>query len=330
MKQCEQCGAAIVDGMAFCTNCGAPVNNTAPAAPAAPVSAGAPAGGITSAGMAGAGEMPGGMSAPMDGAPAQGPANPAMANSMAMGTGAALKDISDRPKNNKALIISLAAACVVCLTVGIVGIVMAVNGGSKNDDNGQVATSVTNTVDATSSGTKVQYEGYEFTIPDGYVYDVSAGTDGNEYLYVTDDENEWMASIGYFEDATFAQIKSNISVLADYAVESGYATTATSGETEVDGLELMYIDMMGVSGETGVDLTYAYAKAGLYYFEIIVANANYDIDHSYLEKVAPVVASAKQKKTLDRAMEGEGEGFTGVGTSGRALVQGASLTAAEE
>ena len=41
---CESCGSFIPDGQSFCSNCGTPVTNQAPAQEAAPAPAPAPAG----------------------------------------------------------------------------------------------------------------------------------------------------------------------------------------------------------------------------------------------------------------------------------------------
>ena len=290
MKQCEKCGLEIEDSAAFCTNCGAAVSAPQGEAPnqspmAAPASTPAP----------GFGSNPSFASSPMT--------NVASMDS--------INSPFEEPKKKiDGKMIAMIAVSAVCLIVGVVGIILAVvnNGGGNNDNKDQVAVNDSDdggsTVDVVSSGAKVSYAGYEFAIPTEYEYEVTE-KDGMDVLLITDSD-DYLGVIQYYNDATFASIKSNKDSVAE-SISAELGSPVTVETTTEDGVEFVNFNL----GESqGVNMLYAVSEADLYYFETVIIT-NVGVDGSqYLSNIAKVVKSAQKKSGSDRAFNNNG--FNGV------------------
>lgn len=281
MKQCEKCGQEIVEGAAFCANCGASVSEAQettgvgteqPVAPAAPTSS----------------EL-------FSSQPADSSVNPLVS---------ATTPAEQPKKKMDGKMIAMIAVSAICLIVGIVGIVLAVvNGGRNNSGDGEVATSDPGngggTVDVVSSGTKVSYAGYEFVIPDGYDYEIM-DLEGEEALS-TSNSDDYVAVTTFDNSATFTQIESGMSDLTAYLSEENGGIPVDSSVETVDGVKFLCFDLGNV-GEA--DMMYAISEADLYYFQTIVLTQPGLSGKQYLSNVAEVVKSAQKKSGANRAFGG--------------------------
>lgn len=281
MKQCEKCGQMIDDGAAFCTNCGAAVSSES----TAPVSAE--------------------MGQPMG--PAMPATNSIATNNQPMGPAMSSAVPPEEPKKKiDGKTIALIAVSAVCLIIGIVGIVLAIINSSNNNktsSNGdQVATggSEDGTVDVVSSGTKVSYAGYEFIIPDGYDYEI-VESDGEEAL-ATSNSNEYAAATLYDNSVTFMQIENNMDTVASGLESEGGLPVSASVEN-VDGVKFLCFDLGTV---TDVNVMYAISEVDLYDFQTTIMTNPGVSGKQYLSNVAKIVGSAQKKKSMSRALNGNG------------------------
>ena len=295
MKQCEKCGQVISEGIAFCPNCGTAVNAVQPSAN--PAMASMPTN-TFQGGQAiiaeNASAMPVTPAAPIAAQPIN-PATPLQA----------MPDNSTKKKND-GKIIAMAVACIICLTVGIVGIVMAV---SSNKNSEPVATTGNNTPDPSSevevpttgsTSAKVSYAGYEFSIPASYSYEIYT-QNGMECLSVSDSPMEYIADIYYSDQSTFASIENNIDQITD-RINAVYETTATTGVETIGGNKFYYFDLGVLEDQnamivlSGIDLysftTFVNTRAGVSGVE-------------YLEKIANVINTAQKKKDTIRSTNGD-------------------------
>ena len=274
MRQCEKCGQEIVEGAAFCANCGASVD-TAQSAPEV------------------------GVAQPAD---TVAPVVPEVASEQPMEVSTAAP--AEEPKKKMdGKMIAMIAVSAVCLIVGIVGIVLAVTNNGSSNNGGQVATNDSNngggTVDVVSSGTKVSYAGYEFVIPEGYDYEIT-DLDGDDAL-ATSNSDDYAAFTMFDNSVTFTQIENNSDYLAeDLGSDAGVEVT-TSTET-VDGVKFLCFDF-GTVGD--VDMMYAVSEVDLYYFQTTIFTNPGVSGKQYLSNVAEIVKSA-EKKTGDRAFNDTG------------------------
>ncbi|MBP5647773.1 zinc ribbon domain-containing protein [Candidatus Saccharibacteria bacterium] len=293
MRQCEKCGQTVQDGAAFCTNCGAVLSGDS-GSESVPVSFEPTTQNATTNSEPAASTAPVVESTPM--------------NNIAAGTAPVVAETQSEKKKLDGKMIGIIAGSVICLIVGIVGVVIGLTSGGKKSDDGQVADNSgdSGVVDVVSSGTKVEYAGYEFVIPEGYEYDFSDEYDDGEETLEVSDSDDYVAGISYFKDATYASVESNFDSLSAYMSQEGGATSATNGKTTIDGTDYLYIDAKGIEG---YDVVYMFSKADLYSFmTMIITNSGVD-GTQYIPNVAKVVGSAQKKVKMNRAL-GEETGTT--------------------
>lgn len=289
MKQCEKCGHQITEGAAFCTNCGAAINTPQQSASSATTSAFI---------NMNSNSQTAGPTASMSATPFSSQPADSIPSSQASSSGAPKKKVDGK-------VIAMAAVSIICLAVGIVGVVLALNGNKNNTSGGEVAvnnpTTGGSTVDVVSSGTKVSYAGYEFIIPDGYEYELSKEGDA-ESLLVSNSPDDYAAEINYLDDITFASLESNVDAISAIFTEQ-YGNPVTGNTKTIDDKEYIYFDLGEFEGANAV---FVISKADLYYFEtIIVTNAGVS-GTNYLENVANVLGTAQKKKTMSRSLQDSG------------------------
>ena len=218
--------------------------------------------------------------------------------------GEASSEVVATGQKDNSKIIALSIVSAICLVVGIVGIVLFAtshsNGGSEGTSNGGTSTSGDNSGGIlggnASSGTKVQHGGYEFTIPDGYEYELTE-EDGDEMLAFTKDSNKYLAAVMYFDDATFSMAESATDELADSLGASEH------GRLTIGGVEFLYFDVLDVDG---MSVTYALSKADVYCFMTTILPLDGVINHDYLGDVAAVLKTAKKIGSNRSLSEGSG------------------------
>ncbi len=269
MKQCGKCGQEIVEGAAFCANCGMPVNSSASTT-----------------------ELPAGLSMPVMTPPASSSAS-------------VMASAEEPKKKTDGKIIIMATVGVIGFVVGIIGISLAVAGGNKGQNDSQIVANNSNnssgTIDVVPSSTKVLYAGYEFVVPNGYDYEVTDSYGGEEALATSSNVDEYMAVTFYDESATFAQVEDNMSDLADYLSEGNDGATATSSVETVDGVKFLCFDF-GDMEEAG--MMYAISEADLYYFQTVILTKPGASGKQYLGDVAKIVKSAQKKSDAKKAFDG--------------------------
>ena len=291
MKQCEKCGQEIPEGIAFCPNCGAAVNTVQPLVnPAIPNPPAATFQGGQTINAGNTSAMPASPAAPI----AAQPTNPVTP----------LQEMPDNSTKKKVdgKMIAMAAACIICLTIGIVGIVMAV---STNKNGEPVATTGNSTPEPSgevevpntdSTGTKVSYAGYEFNIPAGYDYEIYTD-DGIECLSVSDSPSEYIADICYSDQTTYAAIENNIDQIVE-TINTQYGTSATVNTETVDGKEYYCFDLGLLQGQNAMIM---FSGIDLYYFTTYVSTRAGVSGTEYLEEIAKVVNTAQKKKDTTRS-----------------------------
>ncbi len=313
MKQCEKCGHQIIEGTAFCTNCGAAVANTAqspvgptagtaiPSAPSAPINQFA---GPSTTGASNMSVQPAPMQ-PFGSISSQTP----------------LANTSQKQSNGK--IIAMAAACVVCLAVGVTGIVMALNSNNNNNGSGgsnNTATPSSNESPSNNSGStyvpttsnydaKISYAGYEFSVPASYDYEIYEDETGTECLSISDLPDVYLADICYYNDYTYTTLVNSLDKIVD-GLKTTYGDSVVMGTEIVDGKDYIYFDIGAIEG---TNLTVLMSAADLYYFETAVITNIGDSGVNYIGNIAEVLNTAQKKNGASRSL-GSNNGFNAVKT----------------
>lgn len=278
MKQCEKCGQTIDDSAAFCTNCGASVNY-----------------GTTSSTSFG----------PNQSTDSGLPMPSSTTNQLASPTAPSVISPGTSTKTIDGKTIALIAVSALCLIIGIVGIVIGItNNGNKNSaSDNQVAMndSGAGTLDAMSSGNRISYAGYEFTIPNGYEYEI-VEEDGDEALMTMPISAEYAAATYYDDSTTFAQIESNMEAIAS-ELEAENKTSVSASVENVGGVKFLCFDL-GTAVNTNV--MYAISKVDLYSFQTAIATDPGVSGKQYLGDVAKIIGSAQKKKSINKTLNDNG------------------------
>lgn len=301
MKQCVKCGQTLNDDAGFCTNCGAAVVSAVPQVDNAQ----------------GSSQMVdmGGMSQ-QNFASTQQP-NPGVQQvGSNVVTNTQQAPVANKGKSN-GKIAAIVAACAVCLIIGIVGIVLAIVSMNNNNNNKQVAVggdpnngNGTTVVDVATSGTKVEYAGYEFVIPDGYEYEISKDSDGSELLVVSKDSNKYAMSILYFDEVSFAAVESNADGFAEN-LRQEYPDTVAGSEV-IDGVDFVYFN---VGSYNEYNVAYLFSEADLYCFMTTIATSQESDPQNYFEDAAKVLSSAQKKSKMNRNIINDSSNLNNINSS---------------
>ncbi len=286
MAQCEKCGNTITEGATFCTNCGAPVT----------------ANNITNNNQEGLLENQINQSTTQPTMTQSMQSNP-QPNSQAS-TIPNLTDEKNTKKEKKKFlvpIIAMSAISVICLGVGIAGIVIGTNNKDKSSETPSSTTTNTITPPNTEGGsgtssnaTQVQINKYEISIPDDFEY--LANNDRITILPKT--QSTWAAQIEYSESSTYAQVESGIeNIIQSGETEIG-GMTSTGDYIEVDGTKYPYLNIVDLSNNE--NYTTVFSKAGLYIIMGTIMNKdNSKPSIEIVRTIAEILATAKQKKELN-------------------------------
>ncbi len=182
--------------------------------------------------------------------------------------------------NNVGKYVGIAAGLVV--VVALILLVQSLFFKGK-DDNPNGGTNNPGLVQNPSNIYKVNFKGFTFSIPDNYVYEESGGT-----LIIGDEEGTW-ATLIELEEGSFAQLKTNKSQLHTMLQQFGY-TASLAVEKKLAGVEFITMEISS-GGENAIA---AFAKANsMYFIGITAMNKNNEFDYKLLEKIAPILKSAK-------------------------------------
>ncbi len=305
MAQCEKCGSTIIEGATFCTNCGAPApaNNIPNNNPVNPFnnSVNQPA-------------MQPDMQPTMQPgmAPGMQPAPNNMQPNMASTIPDALNDQTPKKEKKKFLIpvIAMSAISVICLAVGIAGIVIGTSsnnsgggtsgsGGTSGGGSSVVTPPDTNGGGGTATGTQIQVGKYVITLPDDFDYQTKT-----DYIAIApSSQPTWLAEIEYTEEATYAQLESLVEEIIANGETEMTGITATGSYLEVDGTKYLCLEMREPS--TNRNATAVIAKAGLYALMATVINQDDSKPATEnVKTVASILGTAKQKKDLNKSAYG--------------------------
>ncbi len=153
----------------------------------------------------------------------------------------------------------------------------------------------TNVSTNSKSTYKVEFNGFELKIPDDFVYEKD---EEEGVLYVTDEDEDWMAQIEIIE-GSFSQISSNKSQLKSLYEEQGY-TSSVAKEKTVDGVKFIYNEL----SYSGTNFIAAIAKANsMNTFAITLFDIDNEFDEDLLEKVSSIVNSASYVGTSSNKIE---------------------------
>ena len=310
MTQCEKCGNTIIEGAAFCTNCGTPAptnNNSDMAESQMEQPAMQPA--MQS-------DMQPGMQPNMQ--PTAMPGTQPISNDMQpnnlTSTMPTMPMEAKKEKKKFIPIIAMSAVCVICLVLGIAGIIIGTNSGKSSgggtggssgggSNPGNVVTPPDTGGDgggSDSNTTQVQFASYEVSIPNDLQY--SAKT--NYVDIAPNGEVTWMARIQYSQENTYAQVETSVdNIIASGGAEKN-GVTATGSYVEVNGTKYPRLDLY----DTGKDehTVSVIAKAGAYVIVGTIINLdNSQPSENDIETIVKILDSAKQQKELNRSTSGD-------------------------
>ncbi|MBQ6497971.1 MAG: hypothetical protein IJI58_04590 [Bacilli bacterium] len=284
---CKKCGSPIVGNDQFCTNCGEPINSpveqTEVLNPEQPVQPEAVAQAVEPMAAPVADPMAAPVADPMA-APVAEPVAAPVADPMAAPVAT---PVSEQPvaqpaaKNNNILYIVIGVVVVAALIAGAIiftsGKGSGTGGTADSGNSGGTATPVSKT------SSKATHNGFTFTIPGDYIYEVTA-----DELLVSDEKGTWMAEI-IVEEGSFEALKANKDkmkgILKTNGIDSNDAAIKTLGGNEYIVLEIAQGGDKALFGMTKIN--------AMNYASVTVQTKDNEYDYKLLETVAGIVSSAE-------------------------------------
>ncbi len=275
MKKCTKCNSEQPDGMAFCTNCGASMDN---------------------ASMIEENRAEEELTSSVEEKPVVTP-EPAEPEPTPSGSAAPEPPIqvvsSEEKKTSHA---GLIVVVVIAILFGIGGIVAAVIFGinsSKHGGGDDPANPPAEVVETPPEvkGTRVEIGGgYTVLVPDEYVYSYDEEGD----VFISDEtEEEWGFYIFYMSD-NYTKIKNNMITVAAQFREN--FSDVSYGDTEVDGVEIYYVDLKNSSD---IYETVAYMEASdSKTISADVVDGSGMVNHDNLKYVIEIFNTAEKQTTV--------------------------------
>ena len=141
---------------------------------------------------------------------------------------------------------------------------------------------VTETGNTNSLVYKVLFGGFQFSVPDNYIYDFK-----NNYLYLANSDDEWVASIAV-HNGSFDNVKANRGSMQSFMISKGFSATPAK-LNKYNGLEYVYLE----ASDSTVTNLFAYAPLSkTHTVSIIVESMDGVPDYDALEDLAPILSSA--------------------------------------
>ena len=194
--------------------------------------------------------------------------------------------------NGKYIAIGLAAVIVIFAIIFIV--IMVVNKDDNSSLNSDESSNDTQT--PSKSNYKVILKEFTFEIPDNMIYQY---VENNDALAISDEEVTWKANL-LLKLVSFAQVKANKGNLQAVALQLGY-TASIPSEKKLGGVEFITMEI-SLNKQNAL---MAYAKANsMYCVVVIIENKDNEFDYKLLEKMAPIISSAKYIGSSTNNMNG--------------------------
>lgn len=281
--KCEKCGAELINGDKFCQNCGAPISNETSNVANNNMNGGYPNNQNFSNGMNG------------------GFGNQSFNNNMGMygngynGQGQITKGYS----NNTAKVLIIVGPILFGIICLVVFLLLAKKSeysyNSSSSGSSSTNDGITQTV---SSNYYTAYLGsFELQIPTNIIYEKK----GNQ-LVLYDSSDSWIILVDIF-DGSFAELKSNMGQMKAYAESQGMSITDPVEKTQ-NGINFITFETV----ESGYNEIVAYAKADEdYYFGFSIVKQDSSIDYSMLNKVTPIISSAKNTGSDSNSIKLDGD-----------------------
>lgn len=141
---------------------------------------------------------------------------------------------------------------------------------------------VTETGNTNSLVYKVLFGGFQFSVPDNYIYDFK-----NNLLYLSNLDDEWVASIAV-HNGSFDNVKANRGSMQSFMISKGFSATPAK-LNKYNGLEYVYLE----ASDSTVTNLFAYAPLSkTHTVSIIVESMDRVADYDALEDLAPILSSA--------------------------------------
>ena len=155
----------------------------------------------------------------------------------------------------------------------------------SDDSSTPTATQISNTY-------KINVSSYEFSIPNDLLVSTSGG------VQLVTDNTTWAASIEVMTKAeagvTYADVKAGVDKMAELLKEKGHSVK-TKGVEKHGSVEMVYFDV--VANDSFTLVYYELPQSGLGVSQLFTATNS--IDHTYLDKLAGIVSTAKYVGTTN-------------------------------
>lgn len=282
MKYCEKCGKEMAEGARFCGNCGAAVRAES-SVPNAEVNHEEPA--IVD-----------------EKARLEELARPLVQNN---NVGAPIISesgpiVSETPKRSKIMIVLMSVFSVLCLVVGVTGIVLAVI--AHNNEEMAKKEKEKEEAIAAVTGTKVRLDDYELTVSDDYSYEIF-NEEGGDIIEYTKDVMTYLVGSMYFDKFTFSTVENNVDVIKESLMTG--AESVEAGFKTINDMDFVYFDYHGRNGK---NILYAFTEADLYCFMTTLIMKDNSVGIDQLEDVVGLLSSAeKVDGSMTRAFNADGE-----------------------
>ena len=196
---------------------------------------------------------------------------------------------NNQNNNSARNIIFIVAGVIVVIIIAVIAVIaiMKFNGKNNNTDvpnsgNSTNAPTGTPTTNVTSSY-KVSFMKFTFTIPDTMDYEIDDDT-----LFIGDLDGTWMIQLTIFS-GNFSVLKGN-----RYAVQTGFLSegvTASTPEVKtLGGHEYLTLELSTI-GDRALGAYTQLNSTNIAW--ILVTNQDNQIDYNILEKITPIITSAK-------------------------------------